>query len=641
MAAAAISSGHRHPTLINTGNADKCASQWEGSAQAALLSHGQREQPYPRLLGTLCKNAADAVAKTIQFRPGSQLLDEISAILATAHSSLVVINDVEARKHEAISLAGQLDPLLEGLPPLLTEMFAEAWVLPESELKDSDFLEHVCDEFACLIASTDRDYVKLESDLTTCIRRNGIHLADILPILLPDAATYNVVCIVRGASRFADLTELDQTAQQQSSSDSGTEIYWGATTRRLREFLNKVPIGNGYCAISVDVNAVDGPSAARQGRRRVTELLDQYIAGHRKVTLALDPSTLVNRDLRTREWDMPRFGVNKAYPLLSYWPRGLRESLRISHIARTADSPLAAAALSWVTVEASGVEFRNRRMLARALSLQALRQQIVETHQMISHSLAASMRYWSSEIKVASNWVRSHQTALTRIPAGYESRREEALRFLNREEERRSLAENRNQNLTVLSDETLAVLNAYAVVDSNNHLADVNTWVDVLLPARPSDDQRLLLARAALTKLIPHLTPLASRQISDWRRRLTSPELCADWLYRTEARMETLLAALYSARNLTLHSGIFAATGDAILGRGGVILVDFTLEFLGNWYRKSEMSQGQKTPNEVIEQLAGRQQRIIQRLTTHSGPVYPLNVGYLTSPNSAEAWNSP
>jgi hypothetical protein len=607
--------------------------------QAALLSHGERLQPQQRLLGTLCKNAADAVARTARFRPNDKLLNDISAILTTAHSSLVTINDIERRRQEAILLAEQLDPLLEELPALLTEMFAEAWELPESKPEYWSFLDHMCDEFACLIASLDRDYVKLESDLTTDIRRNGVHLTSIIPILIPDAATYNVACIVRGASRFANLNDLESTAQQQPSSDSGAGIQWGATTRRLREFLDKVPVGNGYCAVSVDVNAVDGPSAARQGRRRVTELLDQYIAGHRRIALTLDSSTLVNRDLRTREWQVPRLSINKAYPLLGYWPRGLREGLRMSHIARTADSPLAAAALSWVTLEACGVEFRDYGMLAKVLSLQALRQQIVEAHQMISHSLAASMRYWLSEIKIASNWVRSHQTALTRIPASYEARREEVLRFLAREEDRRFLAGSKHQALIALSDESLAALNAYAAVDTNNHLADVNSWVHVLLPTRPSDNQDVRSARTALAKLIPHLTPLASRQIIEWQRRLSSPELCLDWLSRTQARMETLLAALYSARNLALHSGVFAATGDAILGRGGVILVDFTLEFLGNWYRNSETSQGQKTPNEVIEELASRQQRIAQRFAAHSGPLYTLNVGHLTSPNSAEAWD--
>lgn len=608
-------------------------------AQAALVSHGERLQPYQGLLGSICKNAADSVARAARFWPKKYILNDISTIFTNVISGVIGNSDSQQRRLDAISMAEQLESHLEKLPPLLVEFLTEAWEFPGSAPEEWGMIDHACDEFACLIASLDRDYIKLESDLTTKIRRSGANLTGIMPILFPGVVTYNVACIVRGATEFANLDRLDPDAQQQSSSNLDARINWGASTRKLRDFLNNVPIGNGYCAISVDVKAVDGPSAARQGRRRVSELLDQYIAGHRKIALTLDAATLTNYQLRTRQWEMSRPTFNRAYPLLDYWPQGLREGLRMSHIARTTDSPLAAAALSWSTLEACGVEYRDRGLLARALSLQALRQQIVEAHQMIFHSMAASMQYWASDKNLASAWIGRHKRALQYLPARYELRREELARLLAREENRLSSAEDRYQSIAELADKSISALNVHASVGPFNHLTNVNSWVDILLPARSSDHENIVSARLALSELTPNLTPLASQQIIDWQRRLSSPALCSDWLSRTEIRMETLLTALYSARNLALHSGVFAATGDATLGRGGQILVDFTLEFLGNWYRNSETDQNRKTPNEVIEELGNRQKNLLQHLAAHAGPLYPLNVGYLTSPNSSEAWD--
>ncbi len=64
------------------------------------------------------------------------------------------------------------------------------------------------------------------------------------------------------------------------------------------------------------------------------------------------------------------------------------------------------------------------------------------------------------------------------------------------------------------------------------------------------------------------------------------------------------------------------------------MLVDFTLEFLGNWYRNIPTTEPHDSPAEVIEKIADRQIHIIRRLKSTTGGAYPLNVGRLTSPSS-------
>jgi hypothetical protein len=102
--------------------------------------------------------------------------------------------------------------------------------------------------------------------------------------------------------------------------------------------------------------------------------------------------------------------------------------------------------------------------------------------------------------------------------------------------------------------------------------------------------------------------------------------------------MTALLDALYSARNLALHSGAFTASGDAILGRGGTMLVDFTFEFLGNWYRTTTGAALADSPIQIIDELAARQADVLRRLTSYSEPVHLLDVSFLTGPSVTGAW---
>lgn len=515
-------------------------------AHAALLSHHAIGQPMRNLLWRLCANA-----RAVAPPDCASVLADVAADTATT--------DKQFRANTQ-SYASRLGELLPGLRPWIVERFRAAW-------KSGDDLDRAADEMACLVATTGRDVTALERALVRA------PLDDVLDVLLPPPSRYQVACVVQGVRELVGLSTLEPSASRLTE-----ESRWGPATARLREFLGKV---NG-CVVGIEVDAVDKPSAGRLARRRVTEVLDQYVAGHRLLTITLEPQVLVARvgALDTEEVGARRVTVRKAHPLVPHWPPGLREGLRMAHLARVTESPLAAAALSWSALEACGVHRKPER-LAGALSLQALRQQIAETHQLVHQSVTAASRFTGN---------RSWEPALK-------------------------------------------VIAAHARVDEHRRLCDLNTWADLLLPPRDRDPDSVVAAREALASL--PLAPLAARQVADWRERLASPRLCSAWLRETENRLRTLLEALYGARNLTLHAGMFAADGDEVLGQGGLLVVDFTLEFLGNWYRHSS---GQQSPVEVVDALALRQHRIRARMLRRDNPLHPLDIGRITSPNSPTGW---
>jgi hypothetical protein len=610
-------------------------------AQAALLSHAEKSQPRRTLLIALINNARTTVDRVRHARVSDQILTDLFSALDAGSASVARSSGRTQLQASSKTLAQQLDPLIQQIPDQLSRNFHEAWIIRKPTSQEWKILECVSDEVACLVASSDRDSSSLEWQIPAAIRRQGLDPIAIYKALLPDPMKYHVACVIRGAGKLAKLGTLEPTAQQEQSSDPEYHINWpGRPNERLRKFIDKIFTSTDDCVISVDVDAADRASAARLGRRRVTELLDQYVAGMRLIYLTIDPITLVSRACEddAQEWEPTRRSARQAYPLLDYWPEGLREGLRTAHVARITDAPLTTAALSWVALEACGLEYPENQKLARVLSLQALRQQIVEAHQMILQSVASSLQYWRSEVKTSAGMAKKYQVGLTRLPPDYEQRRQELESLLKSYEERHTSAKLRLTQLQTVIDETIPLLNRYAAVDIRNHLLDLNTWVDILLPDRVQDSAELASARAALSTLLPELAPLPAQQIIDWRERLGDSEICAHWLTTTQFRMAALLDALYSARNLALHSGVFTASGDAILGQGGILVVDFTFEFLGNWYRTAPNSEPPKTPAEVIEEIAARQQTILDLLAAHNGPVYPLDVGFLTGPSTIGAW---
>jgi hypothetical protein len=596
---------------------------------AALLSYSVLGQPKGRLLKALCGNAAAAVGRAAAAT-AHQPLVHLTHTLAEIVETVSATTDERQGRLDAAAFAARLDTLIAELPKLLWTLFLDAWHAPGKWAR----LDQVADEVACLVAATDRDPETLQQELTHALAKHGPDPAAIWHTLHPDRVRHHVACVVHGAGELSGLSALEPTARQWTAGQP-ERLGWGAARDRLGQFLATVPKSSTSCVVAVDVEAVDKASAARLARRRVTELLDQYVAGHRLLTISLDPRMLVTRagTVRSDELTPRRSTVHRAYPLVHRWPQGLREGLRMAHLARTTDSPLTAAALSWAALEACGVN-EKASQLAAVLSLQAMRQQVVETHQLLHQSATASTKHARSRVATTDRRVRSLRKAIERCrpdhPEADRLRDSLAAALTGHSDAQRRLGA-----LAADLHEPLAVLAKYATLDDHRYLLDVNRWVDVLLPQRNFDDPSLLDARAALHDLLPRVAPLAARQVVDWQTRLASAGSCARWLTATQGRMRSLLDALYSARNLALHSGVFQATGDVVLGLGGRMVVDFTLEVLGNWYRNATDS----SPVEVVRFLAARQEALCANLRAAEGAAYPLNVEWLTSPSTDGAWD--
>ena len=604
---------------------------------AALLSYSVLGQPKGRLLKALCLNAAAAVTRAASAT-AHQPLVHFTHALAEIVDSVGHHQDEKQGRIEAAAFAARLETLIAELPKLLWMLFLDSWHAEATSPARWARLDQISDEVACLVAATDRDPDTLQQELTHTLAKHGADPAAIWQTLNPDRVRHHVACVVHGAGELSGLSALDPTARQWSTGKP-EKLGWGPARDRLRQFLTTVPSSSTTCVVAVDVEAVDKASAARLARRRVTELLDQYVAGHRLLTISLDPRMLVTRagTVRSDELTPRRSTVHRAYPLVQRWPRGLREGLRMAHLARTTDSPLTAAALSWAALEACGVN-EKASQLAGVLALQALRQQVVETHQLLHQSATAADKHARSRVGTTHRRVVSLRKAVDRCAPDHpeHTRLRTALAAA---EARHDEARHRHADLSATLHEPLGVVARYATLDDHKYLLDVNRWVDVLLPARDGDVPELLAARAAVCDLLPHVAPLAARQVTDWQGRLASAGGCARWLVVTQERMRSLLDALYSARNLALHSGVFQATGDVVLGLGGLMVVDFTLEVLGNWYRNATGPDADASPVEVVRELASRQEHLCGRLRDARGAAHPLNVEWLTSPSTAGAWD--
>ncbi|MEJ2858817.1 MULTISPECIES: hypothetical protein [unclassified Saccharothrix] len=602
--------------------------------RVVLENFADTAQPRISLLRSLCEGTRAAVERGIgRWGPDAVLLD-VRAVLDSLIADLddQVRIPMGRRRELAREAAAAVGELLPDVRRFLEATFTAVWDGPEAATTVAE-LDLLSDELACLVAATDRDHDTLCRELADRVDR--LDARSVLDLLLPSPQRYRVAVVVHGATALSHLAVLDPTATTAALTEP--ERLGFGSVNRLRAFVREVPTHGAACLASVQVDAVDAPSAGRAARRTMSELLDQYMAGHRLVTLSLGDDVLVSGvDRQVRHLPPRRTTVKRADPLVPGWPRTLRNGLRMAHVARVTEAPLPAAALAWAALEACGLE--NRGDLAAALALQALRQQVVEAHQQLHQSATAVVRAARSRVEVLEQRSTALDRALGACPPDHpdypplraRADRERA-ELLAAQEHQRSA----DRDLTA----NLAVVNAYAKCDGFTRLHDLNTWVDILLPPRPTDPPALTAARDALAAALTHTSPLAAQQIADWSHRLSDPAACAAWLQDSQKRMATFLDALYTARNLTFHSGQFRAEGDLVLGTGGSHVVDFSLEVLGNWYRNTP--DPDTAPSAIITELAQRQRSIQARLRKRAKPLHTLDVARLTGPPPTDVWGRP
>ena len=460
----------------------------------------------------------------------------------------------------------------------------------------------------------------------------------IYAILLPAEMNFRHAHIVRGASRLKDLGSLLPGAthlQKCGDRDSG----WRDGSMRLNEWLSSQNTTRNSVPISMIVRAVDRPSAGRRGRRALVELLDQYMAGHRAAQLFLDAEGFTGLDGGANPSKDDALGtpVRTAYPLVPSWPLGLRETLRMTHLSRTADSPLAATALAWSAVESTGLKARERPSLAKVLALQALRQQVSESYTRLDHELRVHSAYWANAVNLETRFIDDLSSALTKIPAGHTQRGTMKMKLDSRIARRVKL-----QTRLSSLEASLQALDASGLSNSTvgiGRLLDLNDWADALRFEGVAGSVIENVSPLDLDFVSAAVSPFSRRQVHRWQLLLADSSALLEWLAIMEGRFRTLLTSMYSSRNMTVHTGSFRASGDIVLGIGAAMVADMMLEFFGNWYRQASGPMSQLTPVEIIESLASRKDCIDEKLRSATATACLLNVGWITSPSTQDAWD--
>lgn len=225
--------------------------------------------------------------------------------------------------------------------------------------------------------------------------------------------------------------------------------------------------------------------AVQLARRRTEEALDAYVAGNRLAELRLAPRTLVYQeaDNRSRRYTSHGATLDAAQPLTSHWPPEIRECLRTAHIARSTSSPLTSAALSWAAIEAAGIHHGNTDAaqhvdLARALSLQAMRQQLISSHQCVRLITAATYEEVKERAEAAGralDGLERHAAARNAAPVPPALQTQ-----LQKARARAADAARERADADDLYLQALHDVDKAAPVNSHGLLDDINSWVDML-----------------------------------------------------------------------------------------------------------------------------------------------------------------
>jgi hypothetical protein len=520
--------------------------------------------------------------------------------------------------------------------------FAEAWRGPVAE----DTGQRLALEMAALCIMEGRQHYLLSAEVRTALSRGSLEADQLLKVLLPVERDFRVAVVVEGTSSLESLGGLmDQACTAMGSSPGEPLAGWGrgaSDLKKLADMARKASNarrewsrdqGGGQVLLTFSVRARDLGGAALLGRRRASELLDQYVAGQRTAEIRLRPETLAydpGSD-RTLRLAVPSLGTRPVRPLTTGWPSALRESLRTAHIARVIEAPTTAAGLCWAALEALDVKPKSTtNKLARALSLQAARQQVVDLHQRTRTAVAAEVtaaRAAHRDAQVMADGLEATARGATGDPAAAVAQKATAARAA--ELDRRAALEE-----ALKAEAHRAVLDAWTGVGDDGLLRKPDRWLDAFAP--PADaEPALCMAAEALASLIGFLSGETAARLRCWRAMLTEPTSLAAWIEETANRFERSLDWLYVIRNTALHDGRFVSATDLLDVHAGHALVDLTLEFLGNWYQhetKGAPGQAALPAINVIARLAARQEEVLGKL--RGGTREGWHVARLTSPTS-------
>ncbi|MFE7760124.1 hypothetical protein [Streptomyces sp. NPDC057438] len=508
-------------------------------------------------------------------------------------------------------------------------------------------------EIAVAVALQGRDGLDLRTDLVALLKRTSPHAPtaqQVAAVLWPTERRFRVGLVVTGTRELRNLDLLLPGARQQPV-PRDTEPPHATRTQTKdarRRFLSRIAAGLDGPAVLVTlpVHAADTHTALRRGRRKLSEVLDQYAAGQRLSRLSLHPLLFATDTSAHVVHDDARSKTTKAaQPLTTHWPASLGPALRAAHLAQQVDAPMTTAGLVWSAVESVGMKSGTLDVLAKACALHAARQQLLGLWQVVLLSAQAMVRHaaWQH---------REHERTLARLTRSMDKVKDKPAASARRAHEEMSArhsallaqadeARTAHDNLTRETDTLLHALMKATLKSGGdgpgsgtNGAIRLNQWFHVLAPPEgaPADIQS---ANRALATLVALTDGLAAEQVATWQRRLAHPAEFATWLHDQQNTLHTQLTWLYAMRNAAFHQGVFAKPADELTAQSALGLIDAVLEFLGHWSQKEvEAGLPLTRPLLVLEQLAARQTDLQARLNTDSTS-HPLNLDHISAPPAA------
>jgi hypothetical protein len=519
-----------------------------------------------------------------------------------------------------------------------SELLGNSWNSNPSNATEWSQILICTEHLASIIGTLGRDSEDLQNAIIEAAIHGPLSQATMIDLLLPKESTFVVASTVIGARNLLSIEIVLPTAtcinpvSYVDAVGHQTGSQWGPATPRFLDFLQAGAVENRTCVITQEVKSLDLSSAAARGRRQVLNALDQYMADHRHIELIADARSLVAdpRSGKTKTHTSAGMTLSRATPLSVYWPETSLGMLHASHAMRLAEAPMTKTALAWVSFEAAGLTPSMVNHLAKALALQCLRNQIYDSHRILDLTVRETVVMHRRRLNETTHQLGVIERGLSR--EGLPAIRRTALELQESVQAPR-VAMERDSFDRVKREVGVNWNVVQSRLESDGHFRILypDRWFQLLLGPKALPRVATPAYMGLMEVLNADIPHLAAFQTMIWQDLLSKSHDLVDWLENRMKANHSLLESIYVARNQSLHSGAYLLDGDVLLGRGAQVLVDFTLEFLANWFRHSKRTS--ETPVEVIQCLSKRFDDLCFHLRG-GGDTSAINMSKLTGPRT-------
>jgi nucleotide-binding universal stress UspA family protein len=595
-------------------------------AHDALAGNLEQRQPKGGLLQNIMSTAHKNLTKATPLFSGTSgdaKLRAAERLVAVIGSAVASASDSKKR-----SYIGRIARLIGPALDATKEWVAPLWAGTVS----AEVAQAMTQELCVAVALSGRHGLNLKVEFLQLLMQGPPTVEQVAELLWPPTTSYPATLLVEGARELLHLEQLLPGSRQRpvAAADRPRQLSGYPSFARLSSRSASV-------LVQFPVDAPDIGTAMALGRRKLSEVLDQYAAGQRIVQLSLHPVIYaVTRDGATVQSDGDRGATSVARPLTMHWSKALGPALRQAHLAGLVDAPMATTSLCWSAVEALGMAVKDVPILAKACAMHLLRQQIVGSHVLLYSSAGAHLNHLVWRAVQTQSQLATRRRSIAACSARPDSARAMAAivdhsKVVAELERELAKVQSAANDTSKKFNTQMAALATFVPV-RNRRLADPDPWLDVLLPPRSVDMPDLVAARAAAESLMQEVGGVAGETLGIWRTRLKSPPALSQWLDGQVDVLSSLLYWMYSTRNATMHRGVFSGPADTLTAHGARAVVDLTLEFLSNWHTHEFLLGQAETPgDEIVSLLAQRMDRLTACLagaqTNHA-----LSLTHLTGP---------